>query len=87
MPDPKAVYDCFLCQRAFQFGPHVYRGERIPEWDVMVCYSCRRSNSGGIVPAGHPHLVAHLQERGIEVRLNEKGRIEWPRTGPTTPML
>ncbi len=29
---PNVFYDCFLCERKFQFGQYVYDGQYIPTW-------------------------------------------------------
>jgi hypothetical protein len=78
MEGEKIIYDCFLCSFPFQFGPHVYDGKFIPGWDVMVCDGCYRGNWDGIVPSTRPHVVPYLQSKGIEVRYNAKGWIDWP---------
>jgi hypothetical protein len=78
MIEPKIMVDCFLCEREFQFGPHVYDGEPIPAWGINVCRTCRDSNWDGLVPALHPRLIEHLKAQGIEIDLNEKGWINWP---------
>jgi hypothetical protein len=77
--EAKFVCDCFLCKQSFQFGPHVYDGRRILEWDVMVCRTCYSGNWDGIVPETYPHLIPYLQARGVEVTLNAKGWIDWPK--------
>jgi hypothetical protein len=43
------VYNCFLCTRPFQFGPHVYDGRHIGSWDIEVCGRCVRGNWDGIL--------------------------------------
>jgi hypothetical protein len=68
---------CILCA-----GPFTDKRRPIPlsGWDVEVCESCREWNWDGVVP-GTPmgtRLIRHLQERGIEPRLNANGWIEWP---------
>jgi len=78
MSETPHMVECFLCKRSFQFGPHIYVGKRIPPWGMMVCNECHRGNRDGIVPANHPHLVPYLQSRGIQVRYNVKGSIDWP---------
>jgi hypothetical protein len=78
---PLLQLDCFLCKGKFAFGPHVYRGDKVHEWDIWVCHTCRRGNYDGIVPLRYPHLVAHLKERGIETRLTSEGWICWPWMG------
>jgi len=74
----KFMCDCFLCSRAFQFGPHRYEGRRILAWDIMVCDTCYGGNHDGIVPTSYPHLVPHLEARGIQVVLNTRGWLPFP---------
>ncbi len=63
MPDPMHFEKCFLCNQAFEFGPRVFGGRRIPEWDLMVCMSCHESNWDGIIPEARPTLVPYLLVR------------------------
>ena len=79
--EPKFMYDCDLCSRPFQFGPHVYQGRPIKTWDIMACGICTSQNWDGLVPERHHRLMAHLKERGIEVRLNDEGRLPIPARG------
>jgi hypothetical protein len=37
---------CFLCETPFQFGPRIYNGRRIPEWDMMVCRAAATKATG-----------------------------------------
>jgi hypothetical protein len=76
--DVKFMYDCGLCGLPFQFGPHVYMGQSVNAWEIMVCRNCIQGNHDGIVEAAHPHLIEHLNERGIEVKRYSNGRIAWP---------
>lgn len=76
--DPKFMVDCFLCERPFQFGPHIYSGRPIQGWGVTFCLSCIRGNHDGIVTDLHPRLVAHLEKEGIPVHLNAKGWLDIP---------
>ena len=78
MSETHIVETCFLCQQPFRFGPQVYRGRRIPGWDIMVCNDCYDFSWGGIVPSVRPHLVSHLESKGIPVNLNKNGWIDWP---------
>ena len=78
MPDPKHFEACFLCRQAFEFGSHAHEGSRIPAWEMMVCTSCYESNPDGIVPEAFPHLIRYLKSRGVGVRLNARGWIDWP---------
>jgi hypothetical protein len=76
--DFKLFYDCFLCQEPFQYGPHVYMGQPVKAWDIIVCRSCIRGNQDGIVPSTYPHLDAHLEARGAFKRNEKIGWIDWP---------
>jgi len=79
MADTPIMYECFLCKRPFQFGPRIYNGRRIPQWDMMVCDRCYTGNWDGIVHEKHRDLIFPLKSRGMEMKLNAKGRIDWPR--------
>ena len=50
----------------------------VPEWDIMVCSNCYDFSWDGIVPSVRPHLVFHLESKGIPVKLNKNGWIDWP---------
>lgn len=76
---PKFMETCFLCKQEFQYGEHVYRGQPVKSWSIIVCTSCLRLNHDGIVEAHHPDLVKHLNSRGIPLKYNEEGHIEWPK--------
>ena len=78
MPNPKHVEACFLCHQPFEFGSQVYQGRRIPELDMMTCTRCYERNRDGIVPKLCPHLIPYLKSRGMEIKLNAGGRIDWP---------
>jgi hypothetical protein len=78
MQGDKTFYECFLCSQPFQFGPHVYNGRHIPQWDVQLCDRCLRGNWDGIVLEGHPNLKRHLAEKGVEIRLNARGWLDIP---------
>jgi hypothetical protein len=74
----KIFYDCLLCSKPFQFGPSVYKGRHIPQWDAQLCDTCLRSNWDGIVLEAHPRLRQHLSEKGVEIRLNASGWLDIP---------
>lgn len=78
MLEDKRMVECFFCKRHLRFGADVYEGSRLPDWGITICHHCRRVDHYGIVPAHHPHLIAHLRERGIEPRKNAMGWICWP---------
>jgi hypothetical protein len=78
MQGDKIFYDCFLCDRPFQFGPHVYDGRFVRQWEIEICDSCIRGNWDGIVIEGHPRLEAHLKAKGIPITRNARGWVDIP---------
>lgn len=78
MEDGKVFYDCFLCDRPFQFGPSVYAGRHIPIWGVSLCDRCLRTNGDGVVIEGHPKLAQHLKDKRIPIVRNAKGWVDIP---------
>lgn len=77
MAGDKFFEQCFLCKQLFRYGPLAYDGRPIREWGVMACDKCILPNRDGIVP--NSDLMDFFSSHGIEIRLNGKGRIEWPR--------
>ena len=63
MDGKKILYDCFLCDVPFQFGPHIYNGRYIGQWYVEICDYCLQSNWDGIVLEDHPRLKRHLTRK------------------------
>jgi hypothetical protein len=45
---------------------------------MMTCTSCYESNRDGIVPEVFPHVIPYLKSRGVEIKLNARGWINWP---------
>jgi hypothetical protein len=39
---------CFLCRSEFRFSEHIYGGEFVPGWDVMICQTCLDGNHDGV---------------------------------------
>jgi hypothetical protein len=76
--DEKIYYDCILCSLPFQFGPHVYNGRHIKQWDVQICDRCCSANWDGIVLETHPGLMEHLKAEGIPITLNSRGGLDIP---------
>jgi hypothetical protein len=72
------VYDCFLCDLPFQFGPQAYHGRHIGSWGVEICDNCLRGNWDGIVPQQNPRLLEHLRANGTSIALNPKGLLDIP---------
>ena len=78
MSVPKHFEKCFLCNKPFELGSNVDGGRTIPTWDMTVCTSCHENNRDGIVPEVRTHLIPYLKSRGIEVKRNAKGWVDWP---------
>lgn len=74
----KHFEDCFLCGRAFQFGPNRYAGRAVAAWRIRICETCERSNWDGLVPEAHPKLMKHLADANIDIRLNDRGWLAIP---------
>jgi hypothetical protein len=79
MEEFRVLNPCFICEQPFQFGPHVYDGRYVRQWDVMVCNRCESANWGGLIPESHPRLLAHLGRFGIKLELNSKNWIDVPK--------
>jgi hypothetical protein len=75
--DEPIMRSCFLCTLPFQFGPHSYDGKYIRQWDIEVCSRCYDGNHDGVVPEQHPRLVQHLNTKGIKVKPNARGWLDW----------
>jgi len=80
MEGDKILYDCFLCERPFQFGPHLYNGRHIAAWNVQICDNCTKWNWDGLVPERHSRLIEHLRANGIPINLNANGWLDIPRS-------
>jgi len=78
MQGEKIFYDCFICRRPFQFGPHIYNGRHISAWSVEICDRCLGANWDGFVLEAHPRLQTHLIEKGVPIKLNAKGWLDIP---------
>lgn len=72
------MVDCFICECAFQHGPHKYEGRGIGEWGIVVCDRCYNGNQGGLVPHRQPKLMSHLKAKSIDPARNKRGWIDWP---------
>ena len=77
--EPVNLFPCFLCRQQFQFGPHRYAGRGVPKWGIRICEPCDKANHDGVVVEYHPELVRHLVDRGVEIRLNDRGWLPIPR--------
>ena len=78
---PILFYECFLCERQFQFGRYVYEGQYIPTWRINICNTCRSTNWNGIDPSQHPRLLQLLNKERLRAKLNRNGLIDIPKGG------
>jgi hypothetical protein len=74
MDDIKFMQTCQLCSSSYQMGPHRYDGKHIARYKLDVCGSCYSANWDGWGPNQERIILAHLEQKGIEVpNRNEKG--------------
>ena len=78
MDGEKILYECILCEVPFQFGPHVYNGRHIRQWDCEICDRCLKSNWDGVMLDRHQRLENHLRAKGIQFTLNPRGWLNIP---------
>lgn len=65
---------CDLCNKEFQFGPHMYDGKHIPRYQITVCMSCWNGNWDGWAPDLEARLISHLKNKGLPIpERNAKG--------------
>lgn len=76
--DFKLMYDCALCESPFQFGPHLYQGQPVNAWNIMLCKNCIKDNRDGVVPSAHPELIRYIKGQGIELKYYSNGHLAWP---------
>lgn len=69
---------CLVCDGEFQYGPSIYNGRFIAQWDAAICDTCIKFNWDGIVPAVRPHVIEYLKERKILFSLNSRGWLDIP---------
>ena len=69
------LFDCDICQKPYQHGPHRYEGHRLHRYgDLMACDMCWQANHDGWNPRVEPILIASLQRSGLpEPERNESG--------------
>lgn len=58
---------CSICSNSFQFGPNIYRGQKIKGYEIMVCNTCYAANWDGWAPHLEHKLVEHLGNSQISV--------------------
>lgn len=44
MSEFKIMVTCFMCEREFQMGPHIYDGKFIERYQIPVCRICWGGN-------------------------------------------
>ena len=80
MEDFKCMKQCFLCSQQFQYGPHLYDGEYIPAYKIVVCMICYKANHDGWASHYEEKIISHLKEKGLPIPdRQEKGYL--PRDG------
>jgi hypothetical protein len=69
------MYECELCGKDIQMGPHRYEGKMLSGYRLQVCVSgCYEGNLDGWTQHYEAKLLARLKELGIEPPpLNAKG--------------
>jgi hypothetical protein len=78
MVDAPSLRTCFLCKQPFPFGPKVYAGKHVHQWDEHICNSCLATNWDGVVPEAWPHVMPALVAKGVELKRDSRGWIEIP---------
>ncbi|MDO8734798.1 MAG: hypothetical protein Q7K21_06535 [Elusimicrobiota bacterium] len=74
MKSEKFMYQCFMCGRKYQFGPHKYDGKHIPQYKIDVCLSCYKNNWDGWAPHYEKKLISHLEEKRLPIpKRNKEG--------------
>ena len=74
----KILYECFICERRFQFGRYVYEGNFVAEWGLNVCHACRANSWNGIDLNKYPHVEHILKFRSVPFKLNARGLLAIP---------
>ncbi|MGA9564984.1 MAG: hypothetical protein WBS19_05620 [Candidatus Korobacteraceae bacterium] len=73
------IQRCFLCKQLLSVQTaRPFHSKYIHRWDIEVCNTCHSGNPEGIVLAQHPQLAGRLNTKGITIKLNERGRLDWP---------
>jgi hypothetical protein len=71
----KAPVKCDLCQRAYEYGPPDYRGQRFPHYDLFLCDGCCAQNSEGILRNHERRFIEHLKARNIALPERNEQRL------------
>lgn len=70
--------DCACCGMEFRRGPHVYRGDNVPGWNVSLCHTCKPPFRVGWEVSPTPRLMAALKANGVSVHPNRNGMLTPP---------
>lgn len=75
MSQDRFMFNCDLCSRSYQHGPHRYEGHRLKLYgDLFACDPCWLGNHDGWAPHYEAVLLAELKRLGLPVPLrNSKG--------------
>jgi hypothetical protein len=66
---------CKICNRAFDYGPHVYYGKYLPRYQMMVCTLCLRANNDGWNPEAEKCIFEHPKQKKLD--LPERNAAGW----------
>ena len=79
--DERFLRHCDLCGSAFQFGMHIYNGQYIARYELMLCRICYEFNHDGFSPNWDQKLLDRAKVRGFSLpEKNANGY--YPRCGP-----
>ena len=67
MSDDKIMLNCELCNRAYQFGPHLYSGKYIRKYELSVCMGCYTVNHDGWAPHLEEKIIKHIENKGLSI--------------------
>lgn len=64
MSEVKFMRACDVCDRQYQFGPHIYDGHVIKLYRITVCSGCFEGNWDGWAPQYEKRVTANLDAAG-----------------------
>lgn len=75
MSDNKIMFECDICGKPYQHGPHRYEGHKLTLYGgIFACDACWKGNHDGWAPHHEEFLLGHLERHGLPVpKRNAKG--------------
>ena len=68
MTNEKIMFNCDVCGRPYQHGPHRFEGNKLDLYGgIMCCDTCWKANWDGWAPHLEPKLLKQLQSKGLPV--------------------